>query len=151
MQRESKIDGAPVRRRRRLRSGDVSLRVVELGRRFARFRAEYPKGTRIPAELRAAVVDALAQGAASGEVERACRVTWSQVKAWQALAGRESVAAAVAEKAVRVFSVVDEGPADGSPAVAGAEQELELRLGPWSVSVRLARPAQAGGGQTCCR
>jgi hypothetical protein len=111
--------------------------VAELGKRFARFREEHPRGTRIPEELRTAVVAALVQGVGSREVERACGVSWGQVRAWQAQ--REPRAAPVEEKEVRVFSVVEEAPgAERPPAVATSEQALELRLGPWSVSVRLA-------------
>jgi len=40
---------------------------------------------------------------------------------------------------VRVFSVVDDPIDRGAPTVS-ADNELELRLGPWSVSVRLTDP-----------
>jgi hypothetical protein len=79
--------------------------------------------------LRAAALAALREGVAPCDLYRACGVSWSQVVAWEAR-GR------VAEAAdVRVFSVVEEQPAE-RPLALWAEDELELRLGPWSVSVR---------------
>jgi hypothetical protein len=43
---------------------------------------------------------------------------------------------------VRVFSVVDEAHDPSRQAAAfGGKRELELRLGPWSVSVRLTEEA----------
>lgn len=137
MQRESKsargsTRGSP-------RSPGISPMVAELGRRFALFREEHPRGTRVPAELRAAVLLALARGAASGDIERACHVSWGQVRAWEARKGHEPVRAPVVDQEVRVFSVVNEAPgAHQPPAASTVEDGLELRLGPWSVSVRLA-------------
>jgi hypothetical protein len=111
--------------------------VEELGKRFAQFRAENPRGARIPQELRTAAVAAWAQGVGPSAFERVCRVSWSQLKAWQARARRDGSV----EKQVRVFSVVDEAApaAEYQPAIPRpAQRELEFRLGPWSVSVRFA-------------
>ena len=110
--------------------------VAELERRFALFREQHARCTRVPAELRAAVMSALAQGVASGEIERACRVSWNQIRAWQARDRLEPWKAKVDDQDVRVFSVVDEVP--GAHQEPAAEHGLELRLGLWSVSVRLA-------------
>ena len=108
-----------------------------LGQRFARFRGAHCDGARIPPELRAAVMAALEQGAKQGEVLRVCKLSWSQVRSWKG-GGPGG--------AVRVFAVEDAGEA---PAAVGEGDALQLRLGPWSVSVRLA----GGGGRSdaCCR
>jgi len=123
-----------------------------LGKQFARFRGEHRDGARIPQELRAAVIAALEQGARQGEVLRVCKLSWSQVQSWQGIGRR-----AQAEEeggghggAVRVFAVEDEtGSGSEAPAALGEGEALELRLGPWSVSVRLA--GGGGRGGACCR
>lgn len=144
MQRASPSTHNPARRRRRSGADNVSPGLAELATRFARFRKRNRRGTRVPEELRAAALAALDQGAASGELHRSCGITWSQIMAWQA---RREVAPAKPRRAappdVRVFSVVDELPAD-RPAVQDSttEHELQLRLGSWSVTVRLATPGE---------
>jgi hypothetical protein len=139
MQRKSKPPRGQTRGHPRSRGASPSPMVAELARRFALFREQHPRGTRVPAELRAAVLSALARGAASGEVERACGVSWGQVRAWEARDGRGPVRTPVDGPEVRVFSVVDEAPAGHAlPVASTTEHGLELRVGPWSVSVRLA-------------
>ena len=120
------------------REGQQSAELLAvLGRRFARFRGAHRDGARIPPELRAAVMAALEQGARQGEVLRVCKLSWSQVRSWKG-GGPGG--------AVRVFAVEDAGE---TPAALGEGDALQLRLGPWSVSVRLA----GGGGRSdaCCR
>jgi hypothetical protein len=114
----------------------------DLAGRFARFRQRHPRGTRVPVELRAAALAALQEGVGPGDLYRACGVSWGQVAAWK---GRASSAkSGDAEPTdVRVFSVTDEPIRRPEPATA-AGHELELRLGPWSVSVRLSDPGHAG-------
>jgi hypothetical protein len=119
------------------REGQESAALAVLGQRFARFRGAHRDGARIPPELRAAVMAALEQGAKQGEVLRVCKLSWSQVRSWKG-GGPGG--------AVRVFAVEDAAEA---PAALGEGDELQLRLGPWSVSVRLS-----GGGKrsaACCR
>lgn len=123
--------------------------VTRLGKRFARFRSEHPRGTRYPDKLRQAVLGLL------GEVEpdavyRACGLSFGQVMAWKDARRVAPAQALEAEAAkVRVFSVVDEQPALGFDPQAPAP-DFELRLGPWSVSVRLARRRPSGRGRACC-
>ena len=114
------------------------LKLAALGKQFARFRKEHPRGTRIPAELRVAAL-ALLREVAPADLYRSCGITFGQVMVWKE-AGAQSPEAAGA----RVFSVVDEEPAPrvaSRTAPAAAAPELELRLGPWSVSVRLVELA----------
>ena len=120
--------------------------LAELAGRFARFRREQARGARVPEELRAAVVAALGQGVAPSELQRACGVTWSQVMTWQARRPGDRRASGSAEPTkVRVFSVVDEPGEDPAEAPESmGERGLELRLGPWTVSVRLAGPGPLG-------
>ena len=137
-------------RSRREAAGPSAL--VWLGKRFARFRLERPRGARYPDELRQAALALL------GEVEpdalyRTCGVSFRQVMAWKA-ARRSGAARAVESEPpkVRVFSVVDEEPVAfaGLPTVRVAEPGVELRLGPWTVSVRLAGGPSAERGRACC-
>jgi hypothetical protein len=118
--------------------------LAELQRQFARFRATHAPGARIPASLRGEVVAAVARGVTWEALQRTCGVTWGQVAAWRA---RQHAPSASAEEAssdgARVFSVVDDGGVGG----AAGEQELVLRLGPWSVTVRVG--GDAAGGKSC--
>lgn len=136
-------------RRRRSRSEERSPALLGLSKRFDRFRLEHPPGTRVPGELREATLTVLSSGVAPGDLYRTCGVSWSQVTAWKA--ARPTAMLGGAEPAgVRVFSVVDEEPDRGpEPTVSTTAPELELRLGPWTVSVRIAGPLPAGRGDTC--
>jgi len=130
--------------------------LARLGRRFARFRSERPRGTRYPDELREAALALL------GEVEpdalyRACGVCFRQVMAWKAARrGAEQPAMEPTPPEVRVFSVVDLEPTSRAggmvpPTVQVAETGVELQLGPWTVTVRLAGQPSAARGRACCR
>jgi hypothetical protein len=107
--------------------------LVELGKRFARFRKEHPRGARIPDDLRAAALDRLRE-VAPADLYRACGLSFGQVMAWKEARSPEP-------RDVRVFSVVDEEPVPRlapRATASAAAPALELRVGPWSVSVRLA-------------
>jgi transposase-like protein len=115
--------------------------LTELGRRFALFRAERGAGARVPKELRGAVFEALRDGVTVRELRRECGVTGSQISRWEA--SREGIAKGVRRQTskVRAFSVVEDVTPKAVP-----EQALELRVGPWAVSVRLAGQPPVGGG-----
>ena len=148
MPRAAQSQSSPVHSRRRGRPPiPRPSALAEITERFARFRQEHPKGTRVPGDLRAAALAALREGATTGELHRACGVTWSQIVAWRAVHGTPPAKRRrTAAEDVRVFSVVDEQPVRQLEPTFSAGQELVLRLGPWSVSVRLAEPAPAGRG-----
>lgn len=143
MSRSQELAGRRVGGRRPQVGGGGPWELVELGKRFARFRQEHPQGTRIPDDLRAAALGLLRE-VAPAEVYRTCGITFGQVMAWKEAEARRPTA-----PDVRVFSVVDEAaprlaPQATTAAVAAAAPALELRLGPWSVSVQLAGPAGRG-------
>jgi hypothetical protein len=147
MQRERQRGGKRSGGRRRSAEGRSSASgLAELAGRFARFRREQPRGARVPAELRAAVVAALGQGVRPGELQRACGVTWSQVMTWQARrAGDQGASGSAGPTKVRVFSVVDEPREDlAEPPESTGGGALELRLGAWTVSVRLVGAGPQG-------
>ena len=121
--------------------GDEPGELVELGTRFARFRKEHRRGTRIPDELRLAAL-ALLRKVAPTDLYRACGISFGQVMAW-----KEAKARRPEGPAARVFSVVDEAPVPRlapRATTSAAAPALELRLGPWSVRVRLTAPAGRG-------
>ena len=119
--------------------------LADLEARFARFRAEHARGTRVPLELREAALAAVRAGVAAGAIYRTCGVSWSQLETWRAVQQgairRRSRTRRATPPDVRVFSVVDAKRADPA-ATDSTEQELELRLGRWSLRVRLADPAR---------
>lgn len=134
--------------------------VADLAERFEQFRRMHPRGTRIPDDLRLSTLNALETGVSANEVHRSCGVSFSQMAAWKKRRGAGSAPSAAstrsretAETNVRVFSVVD-APTFGcaEPLVdAGAmEQGFELRVGAWSVRVRLLEPRAKEGGRVCC-
>lgn len=110
------------------RDGSV---LAKLARRFSEFRRTHPRGTRVPMELRSAALAALETGVAPMQLYRACGVSWGQVNAWK------EKGAAKEGADVRVFSVVDDPGSGGREVAHSTEQELELRFGFWSVSVRV--------------
>ena len=134
------------RRRRGLRGSKSANPVLDaLEVRFARFRAEHPPRTRVPADLRASAVAALSRGVTSGDLFRRCGVSWSQLKAWKSESKSvrpKTRARDPSPDAVRVFSVVDEEAVVAHAAPVQAEPALELRLGRWSVRVQLAELAE---------
>ena len=114
---------------------EVPAALSALAERFARFRASHQRCARVPPELRAAALSVLREGVTEGALRRACGLSWSQLDAWMSRAAdRPGLGPA---EAVRVFSVVDDARPGGPQAVA-AEQPLELRAGPWCVTVRFA-------------
>jgi hypothetical protein len=124
-------------------SSDVStrLRLDHLRRSFTKFRRAHRPRTRIPRELREAALQALRCGAAELEVRRACRVTPEQLGWWRRRRSTGAAIAALDERAVRVFPVVDEEQEAAASVVneqsAGrAAQQLQLRIGGWSISIR---------------
>jgi hypothetical protein len=142
MSRARKPAGRRVARGTGSRVGeDEPSALVKLGERFARFRREHPRGTRIPDDLRAAAL-ALLREMVPADLYRTCGISSGQVMAW-----KEANARRTQSQDVRVFSVVDEAPVGRpEPPLPAAEPALELRLGPWSVSVRLAGRGTAGRG-----
>lgn len=116
------------------RGGDGPSALVALGERFARFRREHPRGARIPDDLREAAL-VLLREVAPADLYRSCGISFGQVVAW-----KEARARRPESPEVRVFSVAAEEAAAERPALAApaTPPELELRVGPWSVSVRLA-------------
>ena len=135
-----------IRRRQRPEAGEgAKTALAALANRFVMFRMEHTRGARVPAELREAVLAVLRSGIAPAEVYRSCGVSWSQVIAWEASATRRGAGLktpTVDPSRVRVFSVVDDDPV---PKASNSRPEFELRLGPWSVSVRLDDPGSAEG------
>lgn len=135
----------------RVRGGEYEIDEVPaalsaLAERFARFRASHQRCARVPPELRAAALAVLLEGVTEGALRRACGISWSQLDAWMSRAADRSRPGLRPAEAVRVFSVVDDARPGGPQAVA-AEQTLELRAGPWSVTVRFAGPEPEPGGR----
>ena len=122
---------------------EVPLRLKVLAEHFERVRAGQ-RFARVPKELRAAALAALREGVSEGELRRSCRLSWSQLDAWKRAA---SSSRALAAKGVRVFSVVDEGRRVAQEAAAAEAQTLELRAGPWSVTVRFSGAEAKPGAQ----
>lgn len=104
----------------------VSKWLERLAAEFATFRRINRSRRWIPSSLRDQVVAALNAGVPSDAIERACKVSRTQLKRW-----RE---AADALPQPRVLSVVDGGGA----AHASTETSVELRVGAWRISLSRA-------------
>ena len=121
-------------------TSETSSALAELEHRFAEFRRDHPRGARVPEDLKEAALTMLAKGVTPGAISRTCGVSWSQLMAWKGT--RRSARAGRARRRaksmpdVRVFSVVEDPVDRGAPAMS-VDSTLELRLGAWSVSVRL--------------
>jgi hypothetical protein len=141
---------APPNRRPSNKMADQHPALKPVAELFARFRRDHPRGARVPRELRSAAIAALKAGVAPGDLYRSCRISWSQVAAWKGSEPAAAVPTSAPKRrhrkkparreaprhslsdAVRVFTVADD------PGRVAVGPELELRLGTWSVSVRLA-------------
>lgn len=116
---------------------------VDLRRRFTKFRDTNAPMTRVPDDLRAAVLRAIAQGTSMLELRRELGVTVKQVTDWRrhlpaALFAGEGEAAKCSEGA-RVFDVADKPVVSESPVAStsgGAGEVLELCVGAWVVVIR---------------
>ena len=117
---------------------NVQRRVEQLRRSFAKFRREHRARTRIPDSLRDAAVAAVKSGATELEVRRACNISWGQLTQWQQNHKIRARTYEVVKPKPRVFPIVDEVPRmNVAPAVTGCvKQNLELRVGGWSVCIR---------------
>jgi hypothetical protein len=118
----------------------------ELAQRFAAFRRTSQRFTRVPRDLRAAATAAMRRGVTPSQLRRACGLSSSQLERW-----RESpnavASSRVGEEGARIFSVVDDVPSRAGDATHGnVGDPLELRIGPWSVTVRVAEPQARGRG-----
>jgi len=144
MQRRSESRrGSPVSSLKEGAGAEASSALAELERRFRLFRAEHAQGTRVPEELRAAVFRALSEGVTASAL-RGCGLSSSQIAVWEASRGRVRGRREMAK--VRAFSVVEDAMAGRERPEAVPEQALELRVGPWAVSVRLAGQTPVGRG-----
>ena len=126
---------------------DVGDIVAELSKRFVAFHRENPRNSRIPRHLRAAVVDAMLRGVTATRLRHTCGLSTTQLARWRAGVARQPAGSGRQGARARVFSVVDEAvPRSPLLFAAPPEHQLELRLGAWSVSVRLVTPAEQRQG-----
>jgi hypothetical protein len=116
-----------------------------LAKRFSEFRRSHPPNTPFPQELRSAVLAALAQGARPPTVRRLCRISKTQLARWGWTDTKDASSSKVSPfapplPAPRVFSVVDDNETTEEASAPGSKgrQELEIRLGPWCIGLRLS-------------
>ena len=133
------------RQRNRAVAGDVgsSHQVERLRRDFAKFRRTHELRTRIPDRLRRGALAALQKGTTESEVRRACGVTSKQLAQWQKSQRGCEPQHSLENLEPRIFPVFDTA-AGLSPAGDAEQQELELRLGSWSICVRQRYGLQGG-------
>ena len=124
--------------RRSRRGGQSSNSSLEqLRRQFAKFRREHPPHTRIPIALRLTALTAMQHGMTRTQLLRICGVSSHQLDQWEQRHVELSAHADVGVPDARVFSVVgDMSTGNADTADGNRDQELELRLGGWSICVR---------------
>lgn len=133
---------APILERRRA-SPETGGFPVGLRKRFSQFRRENVGGTRIPDELRQAVLEALEGGASISTLRRELGLTASQVADWKRhrpATPAKPVPPAPVQPA-RVFGLT-QASCNGEQASVpgGGPESLELRLGAWSIVIRPSCP-----------
>ena len=103
---------------------------------FEEFRRANKPRTRIPDDLRRAVVDALAQGVSMSALRRTCALGSKQIADWQ-LRPRNVHQGDSCEPS-RVFEVADEARAPEQSGIDGQRctDALEVRLGGWAITIR---------------
>lgn len=113
-------------------------RCVEgLRQRFAAFRRRHPSRTRIPDSLRDLALATIEGGTSTAEVRRACGVTSDQLAQWRMRQNqREQARVGDGVEAPLVFPVVDGAGSLGMGPATEVMQDLELRLGGWSICIR---------------
>lgn len=92
---------------------------------------------RLSHALRAQVVAAIDAGATAKAVGEACKLSGSQISRWRqdaARSGDDAPSSPQASVSPRVLSVVDKAAREDSPL----DDEIELRIGGWYVSLRRA-------------
>lgn len=116
-------------------------RLEHLRRRFVSFRQQRKGQTPVPDDLRAEVLAALDQGLTRRQMRQTCGVTSSQIDDWRQRKDKPVSTAAAVTGSARIFSVVDDPPiASGGSCQRVGPDELELRLGDWSIRLRLEVP-----------
>jgi hypothetical protein len=115
----------------------------ELRQLFGAFRRENRRFTRVPGELRAVAMAALREGVTPTSLRRVCGISTGQLASWQSSRPTAEAAAAEAQPA-RAFQVIDDAQARGAGcSPRRADEALELRVGPWSIRVRLSQQGHA--------
>jgi hypothetical protein len=102
-------------------------RLQHLAAAFAGFRRANGPRRRISLGLRRQVVAALDAGVSASAIQKACGVSWIQIRRW-----KSAVHAGAAITAPQVMSVVDRGAAAASSSPDGG---IELRVGAWHIRV----------------
>jgi hypothetical protein len=108
-------------------SADAAGDIERLGAAFAAFRRTHKPGTRIPDALRGRVARALGQGVSRSRIQKACRLSWIQIKKMRS---PQVVQRTTLAQPPRVLSVVDE-----RAHKAAASDAVEIGIGEWRVSV----------------
>jgi transposase-like protein len=117
---------------------------ADLRRRFTDFRRANVPRTRVPDDLRVAVLRTFDQGVSMTALRRELDLTAKQVENWRRYAptGYLEGEPAAGRGGARVFDIADRS-AVGEPAAASAAgaagEALEIRLGAWSVVIHSAR------------
>jgi hypothetical protein len=101
----------------------------DLQQRFEAFHHENRRCTRVPIDLRRAAVAAVSQGVTPTSLQRTGHVSTTQLQRWQAIEPERAARSSCTEVAPARRPYRDR---------RSAGEALELRVGAWSVCVRLA-------------
>jgi hypothetical protein len=117
-------------------SDSVEL-LAHLESRFSVFRRNQQSGRKLPTALRRAVLDALAKGISTTAVRQACGVTNRQLMLWHRADKLRTIEPIkTVSVSPRVLPVLESPETKRS----ANEVELDMRVGPWCLSLRLDAP-----------
>jgi hypothetical protein len=104
-------------------SASRAKHLEHLASAFAEYRRVSKPGQRVPRGLRARVAAALDVGVSGSAIQKACKLSWSQVTRWRSAARTNGTLAASAP--TQVLSVVD----------TDAAAHVALHVGPWRINI----------------
>ena len=108
----------------------------KLATQFEEFRLGHRPRATIPDELRKAAVSTVGDVVSASAVAKKCGLSCSQLRKWKRVYFGEATEHEVPNDDIQILSVTE--PLPEPPIRAANSETLELKIGSWSVSIKLA-------------